>query len=253
MRYSFFYAYIQQIFLYNQPIDISGRNNMNNEIIIEILIKLILAFILGGLLGLERQQHGRIAGFRTHILVCFASTILMLSSSLLARIPSSSTIIQIDPARMAVGIMTGMGFIGAGTIVRSKNHVRGVTTAANVWLTAALGVSIGLGYYSLAILGTIFSFIVLWVLGKLDYILKTEHFEILTVSAKSSSPVLDSILVMCEQANAHVIDINYIKKKSTDTAEYKIFLRMSGRITEEQMIDEILSFPDVNKVTWKSF
>lgn len=226
---------------------------MDLQIVIEIAIKLALAFILGGMLGIERQQHGRVAGFRTHIIVCFASTILMISSFLLARMTPGSTIMQIDPARMAAGIMTGMGFIGAGTIVRSKHYVRGVTTAASVWLTAALGVSIGLGYFVLAIMGTVFSFVVLWILGKLDYFLKTEHFEVLTVYTEMSSSVLDKIMTVCEQANAHVIDINYLKNKASNTAQYKLYLRLPGRLTEEQIIDKVLSYSNVRKVTWKSF
>ena len=114
----------------------------------------ILAHLLGGalagsLIGLERTYHGRPAGFRTHVLVCTASSLLMLLSTAeaarLSGLPAEA--LRVDPARMAQGIMTGIGFLGAGVIMKDRFSVRGLTPAASIWMTAAIGIIIGSGFY----------------------------------------------------------------------------------------------------------
>src|SRR5207237_9033382 len=103
----------------------------------------------GGLIGLERSSHGRPAGFRTHTLVCTASSLLMLVTvyEALWFTPQMSVRVALDPTRMAQGIMTGIGFLGAGVIVKEGMSVRGLTTAASIWITAAIGILAGIGFY----------------------------------------------------------------------------------------------------------
>jgi putative Mg2+ transporter-C (MgtC) family protein len=116
---------------------------------IEIVEKLLGALVLGGLVGLERSYHGRPAGFRTHTLVCTASALLMLVT-VYERIWFSAGMLErvtIDPTRMAQGIMTGIGFLGAGVIMKEGLSVRGLTTAASIWITAAIGVLVGIGFW----------------------------------------------------------------------------------------------------------
>ena len=116
---------------------------------LDISLRLIAALLIGGLIGLERSYHGRPAGFRTHVLVCLSTSLLML-------ITVYETIwfpalarghISLDPTRMAQGIMTGIGFLGAGTIMKEGVSVRGLTTAASIWITAAIGILVGIGFY----------------------------------------------------------------------------------------------------------
>ena len=113
------------------------------------LVRLTVALAAGALIGLERTYHGRPAGFRTHALVCTASSLLMLLTvfqfQLLEDFPVEA--VRVDPTRMAQGIMTGIGFLGAGVIVRERLAVRGLTTAASIWMTAAIGILIGTGFY----------------------------------------------------------------------------------------------------------
>lgn len=118
--------------------------------------RLILAVALGSIIGLEREKKGRSAGFRTHILVCVASTLIMLVSIYIFEMykEGSST----DPARVAAGVVTGIGFLGAGAIIRSQEQVRGLTSAASVWMSAAIGLAVGCGYVSAALIGTFISF-----------------------------------------------------------------------------------------------
>jgi len=129
---------------------------MNNEYL-EICFRLVAALAAGGIIGLERSYRGRAAGFRTHSLVCLASSLLMLVTVYEHQWFSaqSGARVVVDPTRMAQGIMTGIGFLGAGVIVKEGLSVRGLTTAASIWVTAAIGILIGVGFYLAALIATI--------------------------------------------------------------------------------------------------
>jgi putative Mg2+ transporter-C (MgtC) family protein len=120
-----------------------------NKDLIEMVLRLVAALLAGAMIGYERTYHGRPAGFRTHTLVCMASSLLMLitvyESHWVIRITVDS--IRLDPTRMAQGIMTGIGFLGAGVIIKEGHFVRGLTTAASIWMTAAIGIMAGVGFY----------------------------------------------------------------------------------------------------------
>jgi putative Mg2+ transporter-C (MgtC) family protein len=114
----------------------------------EILARVLAALGAGALIGYERSYHGRPAGFRTHALVCTASSVLMLVTVYESHWMSlAAGRVQIDPTRMAQGIMTGIGFLGAGVIIKEGLSVRGLTTAASIWITAAIGILAGIGFY----------------------------------------------------------------------------------------------------------
>jgi len=122
----------------------------------EILARVLAALASGALIGYERSYHGRPAGFRTHALVCTASSLLMLVTVYESHWMSLATArVQIDPTRMAQGIMTGIGFLGAGVIIKEGFSVRGLTTAASIWITAAIGILAGIGFYFPLVLSVI--------------------------------------------------------------------------------------------------
>lgn len=125
--------------------------------LLEVLIHLLAAMAAGGLIGLERSYNGHSAGFRTHTLVCMASSLLMLiviyQQDWLA--PSLIENARIDPTRMAQGIMTGIGFLGAGVIMKEGLSVRGLTTAASIWITAAIGILAGVGFFGALVIVTV--------------------------------------------------------------------------------------------------
>lgn len=129
---------------------------MNKETI-DVLVHLLVAMVAGGLIGLERSYYGRPAGIRTHTLVCMASSLLMLVTIYQRDWFSGAMIetVRVDPTRMAQGIMTGIGFLGAGVIMKEGVSVRGLTTAASIWITAAIGILAGVGFYSALLLVTI--------------------------------------------------------------------------------------------------
>ncbi|MBW3566815.1 MAG: MgtC/SapB family protein [Proteobacteria bacterium] len=144
---------------------------------LEILIPLCSAWAAGSLIGLERSYHGRPAGFRTHALVCLSSALLMLATvhqeQWIGGLAADT--IATDPTRMAQGIMTGIGFIGAGVIFQEGLTVHGLTTAASIFMTAALGILFGIGYFVPAILATTITLIVLGIFRVLEGHLPTQN------------------------------------------------------------------------------
>jgi len=122
----------------------------------EMALRLLAALAAGSLIGYERSFHGRPAGFRTHALVCMASSVLMLVTVYEAHwMRHVVANLQLDPTRMAQGIMTGIGFLGAGAIIKDGLTVRGLTTAASIWITSAIGILAGIGFYYPLILATV--------------------------------------------------------------------------------------------------
>jgi len=128
--------------------------------------RLILAALLSGVIGFEREAHGRAAGLRTHILVCVGSALIMLTSLYIFDIYVGR--VPLDPARIAANVVAGIGFLGAGTIIRSGSSVVGLTTAASIWAVAGIGLAVGCGYYLGALMGTLIILVTLWFLRKVE-------------------------------------------------------------------------------------
>jgi putative Mg2+ transporter-C (MgtC) family protein len=128
------------------------------------LARLTLAAVLGGAIGFERELRDREAGLRTHLLVCLGSALFTIVSAYGFRefLTSGDQVIRADPTRIAAQIVTGIGFLGAGAIIRQGLSVRGLTTAATLWVAAAIGIAAGAGYYSGAVLGTVVTIVALW-------------------------------------------------------------------------------------------
>ncbi len=147
-----------------------------------ILEHLLAALAAGALIGLERTYHGRPAGFRTHALVCVASAVLMLLTvyqvELLPGLPLEA--VRVDPTRMAQGIMTGIGFLGAGVIMKEGLSVRGLTTAASIWMTAAIGILLGVGFYFPGIVATALAFVTLALFRWIESIVPSLSYARLT-------------------------------------------------------------------------
>ncbi|MDI6606092.1 MAG: MgtC/SapB family protein [Candidatus Omnitrophota bacterium] len=136
---------------------------------LQIASRLILSVVLSGLIGFERQFHRRHAGLRTHILVALGSCLIMLTSLYVFDIYKG--IAPLDPTRIAAGVITGIGFLGAGTIIKEEEGVRGLTTAASLWVVASIGLAIGIGFFQAAVFTTILTLIVLYFLRYLEWIM----------------------------------------------------------------------------------
>ncbi|MBI4203136.1 MAG: MgtC/SapB family protein [Chloroflexi bacterium] len=154
-----------------------------SEEILTSLARLGLAVLAGAMIGMERTFNGRPAGFRTHALVATASSALMLFTTFQFRLfpeaPPQS--LQADPTRMAQGIMTGIGFLGAGVIVKEGINVRGLTTAASIWMTAAIGILIGVGFYVAAGIAEVLALGTLSIFRRLEAFMPTLYFAHLSL------------------------------------------------------------------------
>jgi len=218
--------------------------------LIDTAKKVVLSVLLASILGLERQRHGRIAGLRTHILVSLASCILMAISLELKGYAESGGLYYIDPLRLAAGIMTGMGFIGAGTIIRAgTTHVRGVTTAAGLWLNSAIGISVGLGNYYIAIITTAVCFFVL--LGNIDRFIPSESFIVLGVTISAMTGALDKIKKVCADNGAVFIDADISKNKPDNKISYKIHLKFSRKVTGEDILDALMKIEEIESARYE--
>lgn len=132
----------------------------------EVLMRLLLAVVLSGLVGIERSVKGREAGFRTHILVCLGSTLIMLTGIYL--FDQYREVAQFDPTRLGSQVVTGIGFIGAGTIIQFRDSVRGLTTAASIWASAGIGLAVGSGFYVGACGATVIVLVALMILSRVE-------------------------------------------------------------------------------------
>jgi putative Mg2+ transporter-C (MgtC) family protein len=128
------------------------------------LFRLALAAVLGGAIGFEREYREREAGLRTHLLVCVGSALFTIISAYGFHdfLTSGDQVVRTDPTRIAAQVVTGIGFLGAGAIIRQGLSIRGLTTAATLWVAAAIGMAAGAGYYPGAIIGTVITLIALW-------------------------------------------------------------------------------------------
>lgn len=151
---------------------------MNENDYFNIVVHLVSALIAGAAIGLERSFHGRPAGFRTHTLVCLTSSLLMLVTLYQSQWMPGAThdMIRIDPTRTAQGIMTGIGFLGAGVIFKEGLSVRGLTTAASIWITAAIGVLMGIGFFFPAIIATILTVGILSVFRRIESMMPSQIY-----------------------------------------------------------------------------
>ncbi len=194
----------------------------------EIVFRLVAALAAGGLIGLERSHRGRPAGFRTHALVCLASSLLMLvtvyESHWFPRDPAARVIL--DPTRMAQGIMTGIGFVGAGAIIKEGFSVRGLTTAASIWITAAIGILTGIGFYFAALIGTVLALGTLSAFRWIEARLPTETYAVFTIrfsrDAVMAEPTLRELVVR-HGLDAH--NFTYRLRGEVGQFEYRMVLR----------------------------
>jgi putative Mg2+ transporter-C (MgtC) family protein len=144
---------------------------------LEMAARLLAALAAGSVIGYERSFHGRPAGFRTHALVCLASSVLMLVTVYESHWMRAATgLVQIDPTRMAQGILTGIGFLGAGVIMKEGLSIRGLTTAASIWITSAIGILAGIGFYIPLVMAVILTIGVLSVFRRIESLMPTQAY-----------------------------------------------------------------------------
>jgi putative Mg2+ transporter-C (MgtC) family protein len=200
-----------------------------NDEYIQILLRLVAALAAGGIIGLERSFRGRAAGFRTHALVCIASSLLMLVTVYEHQWFTTSlrgTRVVIDPTRMAQGIMTGIGFLGAGVIVKEGLTVRGLTTAASIWVTAAIGILTGIGFYFAAGIGVVLTLGTLSVFRWIEGRMPTELYANFSVRfARDAAMPEAELRALVGRHGFSVANLNYRLLSEGGQFEYRMVLR----------------------------
>ncbi len=199
-----------------------------------LVIRILVAGLLGALIGLERDIHGRSAGLRTHLLVSVGSALFMIMSEQIAIIAKNNGIVNSDPARIAAQIVTGIGFLGAGTIIKEGLTIRGLTTAACLWVVAAIGMSSGAGNYFLAISTTLISLFALILLQKLEKIISKDAYRILTILVSNdinTSSIIEIIKKLGFSIQFFDIERNYDDDTTT--------MKLSLNIYKKGIIDKL--------------
>jgi len=221
--------------------------------------RLILAAVLAGIIGFERQLRGRAAGLRTHILVCLGATLITLAGVLLAEsasgasAPGSRGPIYMDSARIAAGVITGIGFLGAGAIIRTGDVIRGLTTAASIWFTAGLGVIIGFGFMTVAVAATGIVLVTLIGLVYLEDHIPPRYYRMLVVVSEGIS------LPNLEQACRQVLQDRRIKIRETETEvkpqamEIRLMfhLQLTSIGLRTELVERLIVLPGIRHVAWK--
>jgi len=203
---------------------------VNNDYL-EICFRLVAALAAGGIIGLERSYRGRAAGFRTHALVCVASSLLMLVTvyeHLWFNAQSGARVV-VDPTRMAQGIMTGVGFLGAGVIVTEGLSVRGLTTAASIWVTAAIGILTGIGFYFAAGIGAVLTLGTLSTFRWIESKIPTEFYANFSVRFARDAVIPEPELrKLVSQHGFTVYNLSYRLAADGAQFEYRMVLRAVG-------------------------
>jgi putative Mg2+ transporter-C (MgtC) family protein len=192
---------------------------------IQIFLRLFISFLLGGAIGWEREGRRQPAGLRTHILICLGATLLMITS---IYIPQTFKNFQNgDPGRIAAQVVSGIGFLGAGAIFRLGANVKGLTTAATIWVVAAIGLTVGAGVYFGALLGTVFILFVLVGLNKIEKkFFPASHYKILQMHFASTKIETDNVFAVLERykIKTHTISIQQSKNKKFTRMKILVYL-----------------------------
>jgi putative Mg2+ transporter-C (MgtC) family protein len=224
------------------------RSPMTAEAIV-IFEHLLAALAAGGLIGLERNYHGRAAGFRTHALVAVAATALMLVTLYPDQLfPAGSTRVSVDPTRMAQGIMTGIGFLGAGVIFKEGLTVRGLTTAASIWVTSALGILAGLGFYFPLIVTTLLTLGILSVFRWIETQIPVQLYAHLDVGFSADAPMPEAdFRRFIEKRGFTIANLDYRYRAEERTFDYVVVIWTKERDNVSQLAERLRGEPAVRE------
>src|SRR5712691_7558449 len=213
-----------------------------------ITVRVLAAVLVGASIGFERTFHGRPAGFRTHALVCLASSLLMLVTVYpnwwMAVTPTDA--FRTDPTRMAQGIMTGIGFLGAGVIFKEGLTVRGLTTAASIWITAAIGILLGIGFYFAAVTGAIATLAVLAAFRFIERRLPAEFYAHHSLTFQRSAIMSEEDLRrMIGDHGFSIANLSYRLSNDGKLFEYGMVIKTRDRRNAEALAQHLCRRPEV--------
>ncbi len=209
---------------------------------LSVIIRIVAAFLLGGILGWEREMKNRAAGLRTYMLVCVGSCVIMLTNQYIYQVFGVG-----DPVRRGAQVVSGIGFLGAGTIVVTRrNQIKGLTTAAGLWSAAGVGLALGVGFYEAAIAGTLAVFIVIALLQKMDNKLHRRSKQ-LEAYIELSTISLGDFLRTMREADIEVSDVQResSEDESNGVRAYVATLKGKTRKSHTELMEKVLEIPGV--------
>ncbi len=221
----------------------------------EIALRLILTVIAGGLIGLNRGEHGRPAGLRTVLLVTLAASLSMIQMNLLMPTngkPHDSYAVM-DLMRLPLGILTGVGFIGAGAILRRDSMVLGVTTAATLWYVTVMGLCFGGGQIGLGIAACVLGMLVLWVLKWAEAQLPQDHQATLCLIAAEDGPAAEDVRQIVGQGGYEVASIGITRDHEHQRREFSCEVRWRHHASDDRppkFVEQLARSPGVIKLKW---
>ncbi len=209
------------------------------------LLRVVLAMVIGGLIGFERGRHNRPAGFRTHMLVCLGASLVMMTNQYAFQYLGGS-----DPVRMGAQVVSGIGFLGAGTIVMTgKSQIRGITTAAGLWAAACCGLAIGIGFYEGAVLGGMVILVIMTVFQWIETRVRQRGRYMEVYIEVKEETALGTIIEYARQQQLEMHDIQFQKKAIKDGSYCVIaVIHINTRMYHRDVIEYISTVPDVTHV-----
>jgi putative Mg2+ transporter-C (MgtC) family protein len=217
--------------------------------------KILLSAVLGGAIGFERESHGQAAGFRTNILVSIGACLMMMLSlhmEELYRHLDSQSAVRLDPGRIASYAIASMGFLGGGAIIKGKGSVRGLTTAASLWLVTGLGLGVGAGFTLPAILTTLVSLLILYNLRHLKDYFSRDLYTLLSVTYQGIEAPLDDLkALLANYAELKIQFINYRQDLDTQTVTYRLRLHCKEHMPWGQITGRLLDLRGLREIVWE--
>jgi putative Mg2+ transporter-C (MgtC) family protein len=209
------------------------------EAILENFLKLLIAAVLGGLVGIERQMGGQTAGFRTQLLVCLGACLFTIASVHVYKIYGAYA----DPGRIAAQIVVGIGFLGAGAILRHGSYVRGLTTAATLWMVSAIGMAVGFGEYLIACFATFLVLVNLAVLKNIEDVLPTSRYSSLIIKIKGPDEL--KIADIVKGYNIKIVETKFRFMKEQNIVEHEVSLRYRDYDQLAQFLKVLKEIPNL--------
>ncbi|MGE5300572.1 MAG: MgtC/SapB family protein [Acidobacteriota bacterium] len=218
----------------------------------EIIFKLLLGTLLGGIIGFERQTHGRAAGFRTQLLVCVACVLLMIiSENYYAKGVADPQLMRIDVTRIAAGAMTGVGFLGAGVILKTGLSIQGLTTAACIWIVAAIGLAIGAGQYFAGVSGFVITFFSLWGLRILEGKMPRMTYRYVTIITDDSGDE-KMVTLPFEKKGFRIVRMDYAMAPRDKEKTFLFTVTTKDDVLIKEVVDAVVGLTAVKRIEVKS-
>ncbi len=217
-----------------------------SDFYISMILRLVVACILGGIIGFEREHVHRPAGLRTHILVCVGSALVMVTSEFIYFRYSSH--VNVDPARLGAQVISGIGFLGAGTIIKEGISVKGLTTAASLWAVSCVGIAAGIGFYSGAIIATVIIFLILVVIKKTQGKISTQKSTRLFIHTRIKKGEVNELSALIQEMGVKIKKTDFVNSEMDGEMVIRFTLDISSQISMAELIEAILCHENVRRV-----